>query len=116
MNHSWRRGICRLLGAKIRPGEGRAVALFAMSLFLLLCAYYVLKVVREPLILLEGGEVSRSYARGLQAFLLLGIIPAYGALADRIDPRRLVSAVMAFFAACLLAFRLLAFANARRRK
>src|SRR3989304_6204910 len=41
----------------------------------------------------------------------IGRLP--GALADRIDPRRLVSAVMAFFVACLLAFRLLALAHVR---
>lgn len=44
--------------------------LFFANLFLLLVAYYILKVIREPLILLEGGAVERSYARGLQAGLL----------------------------------------------
>jgi ATP:ADP antiporter, AAA family len=73
----------------------------------LLTAYYVLKVIREPLILLGGGAVSRSYARGLQAVLLVGLIPAYGLLANRIEPDRLVKWIMAFFVACLGAFFLL---------
>lgn len=34
--------------------------------------------------------MSRSYARGMQAGLLFLVIPAYSALANRIEPARLV--------------------------
>ena len=38
----------------VRVGEGRRVGLFGLQIFLLLTAYYLLKTVREPLILLWG--------------------------------------------------------------
>jgi AAA family ATP:ADP antiporter len=99
----------RLLGAEVHAGERRIVLVLALELFALLTAYYVLKVVREPLILLGGGAVSRSYARGVQALLLLAVIPAYSALANRFEPRLLVDWVTTFFTACLLAFPVLAY-------
>ena len=77
---------------------------FAAGLFLLLTAYYILKVIREPLILASSGAVSRSYARAVQAGLLMAAIPLYSALANRIAPSRLVQYVFLFFVASLLAF------------
>ena len=98
------RALERVAGAEVRAGEWRAIAQLVAGLFLLLTAYYVLKVVREPLILATGSAVSRSYARALQAVLLAGLVPLYGALANRIAPATLVQYVFVFFVACLLAF------------
>jgi AAA family ATP:ADP antiporter len=98
------RALERLIGADVHRGEWQLVLLFFANLFLLLTAYYVLKVIREPLILLGGGAVSRSYARGLQAVLLVAVIPAYGLLANRLEPDRLVKWIMGFFVACLGGF------------
>ncbi len=103
-----RRRFERAVGAEIRPGEGRTVALLFTNLFLLLTAYYVLKVIREPLLLVSGGAVLRQYARGVEALVLLALVPAYGLLADRVEPSRLVAWVTGFFTACLAAFWLLA--------
>jgi AAA family ATP:ADP antiporter len=94
----------RLLGAEVRAGEGRLVFAFFINLLLLLTAYYVLKVVREPLILMHGGAVSRSYARGVQAMLLIAIVPVYGVLANRVEPGRLVNWINAFFIVSLGVF------------
>jgi AAA family ATP:ADP antiporter len=94
----------QLLGAEVHPGEGRLVFAFFINLLLLLTAYYVLKVVREPLILMHGGAVSRSYARGVQAMLLIAIVPVYGLLANRVEPGRLVNWINAFFIASLIVF------------
>jgi AAA family ATP:ADP antiporter len=91
----------------VQDGEWRLVMLFFANLFLLLTAYYILKVIREPLILLGGGAVSRSYARGIQAVVLTGVIPAYGLLANRIEPDRLVKWITGFFVVCLGGFFLL---------
>jgi AAA family ATP:ADP antiporter len=89
-----------------RFGRGieHLVMAFFINLFLLLTAYYILKVVREPLILLSGGAVSRSYARGLQAGVLALVIPAYSLLANRVEPDRLVKWVVGFFVVTLIAF------------
>lgn len=98
------RSLERLVGSEVHPGEWRLVSLFFGNLFLLLTAYYILKVIREPLILLEGGAVERSYARGLQAGILLLLIPAYGVLANRFEPSRLVKWIMGIFVLSLAVF------------
>jgi AAA family ATP:ADP antiporter len=98
------RSVERLVGSDVHPGEWHFVLLFFANLFLLLTAYYVLKVIREPLILMSGGAVSRSYARGLQAGLLFAVIPAYSWLANRIEPARLVKWIYGSFVICLAGF------------
>jgi AAA family ATP:ADP antiporter len=86
------------------PASGvRSCASWA-GLFLLLTAYYILKVIREPLVLATGSAVSRSYARAVQAALLVAVIPLYSALANRMAPAALVQYVFLFFVTCLLAF------------
>lgn len=93
-----------LAGAQVGAGEWRAVLRFVTGLFLLLTAYYILKVVREPLILATDGAVSRSYARAVQAGLLVALVPLYSAVANRVSPSALVQYIFLFFVACLLAF------------
>jgi AAA family ATP:ADP antiporter len=104
MRRRFGRAVQKLVGAEIRPGEGHLVFVFFVNLLLLLTAYYILKVVREPLILLHGGAVSRSYARGLQALLLIAMVPAYGLLANRVEPARLVNWINGFFIVSLVGF------------
>ncbi len=61
-----------------------------VNVFLLLLAYYILKTVREPLILTTGGAELKSYAAGAQAAVLLGYVPLYGWLVSRLSRNRLV--------------------------
>lgn len=100
----------RLLGlfAPVKAGEGGTVLLMALNVFLLLTAYYVLKVLREPLILVGGGAELKSYASAGQALLLLLVVPVYGRLASRVSRTTLLTAVLLFFIVCLLAFYVLA--------
>jgi AAA family ATP:ADP antiporter len=98
------RSVEALIGSDVREGEWHLVLLFFANLFLLLTAYYILKVIREPLILLGGGAVSRSYARGMQAGLLFIVIPAYSMLANRFEPARLVKWIFGVFVFCLVLF------------
>jgi AAA family ATP:ADP antiporter len=73
--------------------------------FLLLATYYCIRPVREALILSStGGPELKSYLAAGQAILLLALVPAYGALADRLPRRRLLNTVTAFFIVCLVAF------------
>jgi AAA family ATP:ADP antiporter len=96
------------LFAPVRGGEGGTVLLMALNVFLLLTAYYIIKPVREALILAEWGAEAKIYASAGQALLLLGVIPLYSRLADMMRVRRLIATVLLFFAACLVAFYLLA--------
>jgi ATP:ADP antiporter, AAA family len=100
------------LFAPVESGEGTTALLLALNLFLVLTSYYCIKPVREALILTGGGAEVKSYAAAGQALLLLALVPAYGALADRLPRRRLLNAVTAFFVACLVAFYALAHSNA----
>lgn len=93
--------------ADVRAGEGAGALLLAANVFALLGFYYVLKTVRESLILSEGGAEVKSYAAAGQALLLLGVVPLYGWVASRVDRVRLISGVTLFFASHLVIFYLL---------
>ncbi|MFN8653248.1 MAG: MFS transporter, partial [Gemmatimonadales bacterium] len=100
------------LFSDVRPGEGATAVILTANVFLLLSAYYVIKPVREALILSSGGAEVKSYASAGQAILLLGLVPLYGLLADHLPRRRLLNVVTAFFIACLIGFWALARAKA----
>jgi len=90
--------------AQVNAGEGLGAVLLTLNIFFLLLAYYLLKTVREPLILTGGGAEVKSYASAGQALLLVGLIQAYGSLAKRVPRLRLITITSLFFAACLLVF------------
>lgn len=89
---------------EVRAGEATSALLLAFNIFLILSAYYVLKPVREALILSSGGAEVKSYAAAGQALLLLVAIPVYSWLANRFSRRLLINAVTFFFIGCLLLF------------
>ena len=90
--------------AEVRHGEAPSVLLMTLLMFLLLGAYYMLKTAREVFILTEGGAAVKSYSSAGQAILLLGLLPAYGAFASRVNRVRLVRWVTLFFASNLILF------------
>ncbi|MCB9506502.1 MAG: translocase [Myxococcales bacterium] len=96
----------RALGlvTELRPGEGARALTMATAVFVLLCAYYVIKSAREPLLLATGSAELKSYASAAQAAALIGLVPAYGWLSARVGRGPLILGVGAFFVACLLAF------------
>jgi AAA family ATP:ADP antiporter len=97
----------RALGVvtKVRPGEGGTALLLAAALFLLLLAYYIIKPVREALILQHpAGAEYKSYLGAAIAVLLLFVVPAYAALSDRLPRNRLVVSVTLFFSLHLVLF------------
>src|SRR5215831_4984577 len=66
---------------RVHPDEVVIVVLMTLTTFLLLSAYYLLKTVREPLILLQGGAEMKLYARAAQTVLMVGVVHVYGELA-----------------------------------
>jgi len=92
--------------ADVRPGEAGMALTLALTVFLLLTAYYLLKVAREPLILLGGGAEVKAYAAAGQAVLLIAVLKGYDALATRIGRMALLAVVLGFFAANLVLFSL----------
>lgn len=104
----------RLLGAlaPVKRDELATVAILTVNVFVLLTCYYVLKVLREPMILLGGGAELKAYASAGQTLLLLGVIPAFSWLSSRVDRVRLLTTMQLIFIGCLLAFYALAHVRA----
>jgi len=101
----------KILG-DIRPGEGFPVFLMILNIFLILVAYYIIKVVREPLILsTTGGARWKSYSAALQAIVLMGYIPLYSWFTSRVSRMKLILGVNIFFLACIEIFSLAITAN-----
>ena len=88
----------------VRPGEGLGALILTINLFTLLGAYYLLKTVRESLILAEGGAEVKAYSSAAQAIILLGVVPLYGWIATHLNRNRLLRWTTLFFASNLLIF------------
>lgn len=97
----------------VRAGEGVSALLLAANVFYLLAFYQVLKIVRDALILSESGAEAASYASAGMAAVLFVFVPAYGALASRVNRVWLISGVTLFFASHLLIFYALGSAGVR---
>lgn len=104
-----------VLGAftEVRPGEAPTALLLALNVFILLTAYYLLKVAREPLILLGSGAAVKSYASLGQALLLLPVVSFYGWMSARIGRLRLIAFVTLFFVMNLAVFAALGMRGVR---
>ena len=94
--------------ADVRPGEGLTAVLLAANVFLILLAYYVLKPVREALILGQESPEMKSYLSVGQVALLLIVVPLYARLVSAVPRLRLIRIVTWVFIACLVAFYVLA--------
>ena len=97
----------------VEPEEVVTGALLTVIVFVILTSYYLLKVTREPLILVGGGAEVKSYASAGQAFLLVFVTWGYRALAKRFERLMLMRAVYLFFAAVTAGFGVLALAKVR---
>ncbi len=91
----------------VRSGESTTALLLAFNIFLILMAYYVLKVVREALILSEASPEVKAYMSAGQVVLLAFAVPAYAKLVSAMDRRRLINTVNGFFVVCLAVFYVL---------
>ena len=102
-----RRGLCeRFLGlfTVVMPGEAPKALLLALNIFLLLLAYYLIKPVRDA-ILLAGNEAAvKSYLGAAQAILFIFVVKAFSALASKRPRHILIAWVTLFFASNLLIF------------
>jgi AAA family ATP:ADP antiporter len=104
----------RFLGlfAEVRPGEAANVVLMFGNIFLILTAYYMLKVVREGLMIggVElfglGGDEIKAYLPAVMTVLLLAVVPAYGALASAVSRVRLLNSTTLFVIGTLVLFYL----------
>ena len=94
--------------ADVHAGEGGTSLLLALNVFLILMAYYVLKPVREALVLGQGSPELKAYLSAGQVAVLAVVVPLYGRLVARFPRMRLINVVTLFFAACPVLFYVLA--------
>ncbi len=92
----------------VRAGEAKTALLLALNIFLILMAYYILKTVREALILGEGTAELKSYLSAGQVAVLAFVVPLYGRLVARFPRMKLINIVTVFFVMCPPVFYLLA--------
>jgi len=100
----------RFLGifADVHAGEGVTALLLALNVFLILMAYYILKPVREALILGQGSAELKTYMSAGQVIVLAFVVPLYGRLVASRPRMQLINTVTAFFTGCLVVFYFLA--------
>lgn len=95
----------------VRPGEGRGTFLLLAQFYLLILAYYLIRPVREALILTEGSPEIRAYSGGAIAITLIFLIPLYKLLFNFLDGNgskvAMLRWVSLFFATNLLVFAFL---------
>jgi len=96
------------LFADIRRGEAGKALLLALNVFLLLMAYYILKPLRESLLLVDkNSAVIKSCLSGAQAVLFVFVIKAFSRLASRVPRHVLITWTTSFFISNLGLFYIL---------
>jgi AAA family ATP:ADP antiporter len=73
----------------------------------MMMSYYILKTIREPILLTKATAETKSYAAAATALFLLFIIPLYGLLFRHTSKQRLTRLITEFFLASLLIFILM---------
>ena len=89
------------LFSDVRPGEGLTVLLLMLNCLLVLTAYYIIKPLRDGLILAEYSAEMKSYLSVATVLALAVIVPLYGKLTDRFPRGRLINVVTWLFAGAL---------------
>ena len=93
------------LFADIRQGEAGKALLLALNVFLLLLAYYILKPLREALLLVDkDSAVIKSCLSGAQAILFVFVIKAFSRLASKVPRHVLITWTTSFFISNLVIF------------
>ncbi len=95
----------------IYPGEATTAILLTLNIYLLLAAYYIIKPVREALILSGQGADIKAYLNAASAFLLIFVVKAFSATASRFPRQKLITGVTLFFISNLVIFYFLSLLN-----
>ena len=88
---------------RLEAGEGRCFLLFFAYAFLVLVSYYIVRTLREPLLLVSASAAVKTYASAAAALALLLLVPLYAAAFRRTNRNQLVRWVTGFFIVTLAA-------------
>jgi ATP:ADP antiporter, AAA family len=95
------------LFADIRPGEATKALLLAGNVFFILMAYYIIKPVRDALMLAARTPEFKSYMGAAQAILLIFVVKGFSLLSSKVARQVLISWVTLFFISNLVIFNVL---------
>ena len=101
----------RLLGvfATVYPGEAPTALLLTLNIFLIFVAYYIIKPVREALILAGRGAEMKSYLSAAIAVVLIFVVKAFSHVSSRFPRQKLITWVTLFFVSNLVIFYAVSF-------
>lgn len=91
----------------IYPGEALTAFLLMLNVFLLLAAYYIIKPVRDALMLAEFPPRIKSYLGVVIAILLIFVVKIFSRIASRFPRQKLITWVTLFFISNLGTFYVL---------
>jgi AAA family ATP:ADP antiporter len=91
----------------IRSGEATKALLLALNVFLILLGYYIIKPVRNALILTATTAEFQTYMGAAQAFFIIFLIKGFSRLSSRVARHVLITWVTLFFISNLLIFYLM---------
>jgi len=91
----------------VYPGEALTAFLLMLNVYLLFVAYYIIKPVREGLILAGKGAEWESYLSAASAVLLVFAVKAFSRIASRFPRQKLIAWVTLFFISNLIIFYIL---------
>lgn len=93
------------LFADVRPGEAAKALLLMSNVFLLLMAYYIMKPLRETLLLVnDDAPAVKSYLSAAQAIAFIFVIKAFSRLSSRVPRHVLITRTTLFFISNLVGF------------
>jgi AAA family ATP:ADP antiporter len=95
--------------AKVYPGEAPTAMLLTLNIFLIFVAYYIIKPVREALILAGRGAEMKSYLSAAIAVVLIFVVKAFSHVSSRFPRQKLITWVTLFFVSNLVIFYVVSF-------
>jgi len=81
----------------VHPGEALTAFLLMINVFLLLAAYYIIKPIRDALMLEEWPPEIKSYLSAAIAVLLIFVVKIFSRIASRFPRQKLITWVTLFF-------------------
>ena len=94
----------------LRPREGSGALRLCVQSIVIMFSYYLLKVIRDPLILAEGSAEIKAYTNAIQAVVLMVVVPLFARVYHRLghegEKHVLMSRITLFFVSNLVLFAL----------
>lgn len=95
----------------VYPGEVPTALMLTLNIFLIFVAYYIIKPVREALILGGKGAEMKSYLSAAIAVVLIFVVKAFSRISSRFPRQKLITWVTLFFVSNLVIFYAVSFMN-----